>query len=427
VRRPIAILVLAVLASPLAAADPPKSVGELDRDLRAAYQKGDMAGFLRDAEELARLRPGQVRNLYNLACAQARNGQTDAALATLRALLAQRVAFDLDADTDFDSIRKTPGYAEVVAGMAALRQERVGSDAAVAFTIPEKEVAAEGVAWDPVTRAFFVASVRQGKILRIASDGKVSVFVPPGGGLRSPLGIGVDAKRRTLWVTNETIPHMNGGKEGDPPDSSLLEFDLDSGKLRKRHLPPSSERAPHFDDLAVAADGRVYVNDGFNPRIYVLEPGGEMALWLEGDAIDGGTQGLAATPDGKRLYVSDYRGLYRIDVATRKATRLPVPSGLSTGGIDGLVYADGRLVAIQNGIEPNRVSVFDLAPDGASIARARILVMNHPVLDEPTLGTVVDGVLYFSANNQGHRYHDVKNPPKPEDLKDAVILKVNVR
>jgi Tol biopolymer transport system component len=108
-------------------------------------------------------------------------------------------------------------------------------------------------------------------------------------------------------------------------------------------------------------------------------------------------------------------------------TRLPVPDGDSTSGVDGLVYADGRLVAIQNGIEPSRVSVFDLAPDGAGIARARILVMNHPILDEPTLGTVVDGVLYFSANNQGHRYHDVKNPPRPEDLRDAVILRVPVR
>jgi len=427
VRLNVAILVWAALASSLMAADPPKTVAELDRDLRASYQKGDMAGFLHDAEELARLRPGEVRNLYNLACAQARNGQTDAALATLRKILSYRVAFDLDADTDFDSIRKTKGYAEITAGMAALRKERVDSGAAVAFTIPEKEIAAEGVAWDPVTRAFFVASVRQGKIFRVSSDGEVSVFVAPGGGLRSPLGIGVDAKRRTLWVANETIPHMNGGKEGDPPDSSLFEYDLDSGKLRKQHAPPPSEKAPHFDDLTVAADGRVYVNDGFNPRIYVLEPGGEMAVWLEGDAIDGGTQGLAASPDGKTLYASDYRGLYRIDVATRKATRLPVPSGDSTAGVDGLVYADGRLVAIQNGVEPNRVSVFELAPDGASIARARILVMNDPHLDEPTLGTVVDGVLYFSANNQGHRYHDVKNPPKPEDLQNAVILKVNVR
>jgi hypothetical protein len=265
VRRTIALLVGMALASALTAADAPKTVAELRRDALEAYKKGDMAGFLRDYEELARMRPGDVAVLYNLACAQARNGQIDAAVATLRRYASYRVAADLGADTDFDAIRQTSGYKEIVAGMAALRREPIASGAAVAFTIPEKEIAAEGVAYDPVSRAFFVASVRQGKILRISSEGKISVFVPSGGGLRSPLGMGVDAKRRTLWVANETIPHMNGGKEGDPPDSSVFEFDLDSGRLRKRHVPPPAEQAPHFDDLTVAADGRVYVNDGFNP------------------------------------------------------------------------------------------------------------------------------------------------------------------
>ena len=239
--------------------------------------------------------------------------------------------------------------------------------------------------------------------------------------------MGVDPKRRTLWVVSETIPHMNGGKEGDPPDSGLFAFDLDSGKRRKRYAPPASEKPPHFDDLAVAADGRVYVNDGFHPRIYTLAPGADaLEPWFESDEM-GGTQGLAPTPDGRTLYVSDYRDLWRIDVASKRASRLAPPSDLALNGVDGLVYADGRLAAIQNGIEPHRAIALDLSSDGTRIARSRILVMNHPALDEPTLGTVVDGVLYFSANNQAHRFHDAKNPPKPEDLKDAVILKVPLK
>lgn len=427
-RRTIAILVGVALTSSLTAADPPKTPAELDRDLQAAYQKGDMAGFLRDAEELARLRPGDVRALYNLACAQARNGQTEAAQATLRALSSYRVAFDLDADTDFDSIRKTAGYQDVVAGMAALRKERVSSGAVVAFTIPQKEIAAEGIAYDPIRKAFFVASVRQGEIFRIGPDGKITVFVAVGKGLRSPLGMNVDAKRRRLWVADETIPHMNGGKEGDPPNSALVAFDLDSGREVARYEPPPGAEPPHFDDLTVDANGRVYVNDGFHPRIYSLGPDDRaLVLWLESDALDGGTQGLSATPDAKTLYVSDYRGLYRVDVATKAIERLVDPPGVTLAGADGLVYSEGRLVIVQNGVQPNRVSLIELSPDGTRIARARILEMNHPVFDEPTLGTVVDGVFYFSANNQGHRYHDVKNPPKPEDLKDAVILRVDLK
>jgi sugar lactone lactonase YvrE len=426
VRRLFAVLCLAA-AAPLRAADPPKTVFELQKEAREAYDRGDKAAFLRDYEEAARLRPGNTGILYNLACGQALNGQTAAALATLSELLAHRVAVNLDGDTDFDTIRKTEGYARIAAAMEKLRKQRVTSGATVAFTIPQKEIAPEGVAYDPVTKAFFVASVRKGRVFRVGPGGEVSEFVPAGGGLKSALGMSVDAKRRTLWVASEAIPLMNGAREGDPPQSALFEFDLDTGRLRKEHRPPASKQPPYFDDLTVAADGRVYVNDGRSPRIYALDPGkGALEVFLETDAMRG-TQGLAVTPDGRSLYVSDYGGLYRIDVASRRVAPLPVPADLSLSGVDGLAYFDGSLVAVQNGIEPHRVILLVLAPDGMGIASARILEMNHPAFDEPTLGTVVDGTFYFTANNQGHRYYDVKNPPRPEDLQDAVILRLALR
>ncbi|HKD19323.1 MAG TPA: hypothetical protein VKG23_15840 [Thermoanaerobaculia bacterium] len=426
-KRVLALAVCAVAAT-LLAADPPKSALQLQKEAREAYDRGDKTTFLRDYEEVARLRPGDVWVLYNLACARSINGETEPAIAALREFVAHRLAADLATDKDFDAIRQTAGYRDVVAQMDALRKERVTSGASVAFTIPQKEVAAEGVAYDPVRKAFFVASVRQGEIFRVGPDGKISVFVPKGAGLKSPLGMSVDAKRRRLWVANETIPHMNGGKEGDPPDSSVFAFDLDSGREVGRYEPPALPEAPHFDDLTVASDGRVFVNDGFHPRIYSLAPGDRsLVLWLESDVLDGGTQGLSTTPDAKTLYVSDYRSLYRVDVATKKIVRLVDPPDLTTAGADGLVYSEGRLIVVQNGVQPNRVSLLELSPDGTRIVRGRILEMNHPVFDEPTLGTVVDDVFYFSANNQGHRYHDVKNPPKSEDLQDAVILRVDLK
>ncbi|HEY1250428.1 MAG TPA: hypothetical protein VGH97_04515 [Thermoanaerobaculia bacterium] len=406
----------------------PKTAFEYAAAGNRAYQAGDMAGFLRDYEQAARMRPGNTALLYNLACAQSRNGQASAALATLSDLAQRRAFFDVGADTDFDPIRNEKDYGAIVARLGAVRQERITSGAVPAFTIPEKALAPEGVAYDPVTKAFFVASVNKGKIVRIGPDGKASDFVAAGSGLRSPLGMGVDAKRRTLWVASEVVPHMNGGKEGDAPDSALFELDLDTGRLRKKHVPPPSPRPPHFDDLAVGADGRVYVNDGQDPRIYSLDPARPSAgleVWLDSDVF-GGTQGLAPTPDGRALYVSDYRGLYRVDTATKHVTPLAVPADVSFNGVDGLVSFAGSLIAIQNGVAPHRVTRVDLAPDGVAVLRARILEMNHPAFDEPTLGTVVDGTLYFTANNQGHLFHDTKHPYKAEDLRDAVILKLSL-
>jgi sugar lactone lactonase YvrE len=416
----------AARAAPGAAApQTPKSNAALAKEARDAYDRGEKAVFLSIYEELARRRPGDVFTLYNLACGQSLNGRSEAAVRTLEDILAHRVASNLDADTDFDSIRTTEGYRRVVTRMAALRKEQVTSGAARAFTIPEKGFVAEGVAYDPVTKAFFVSSVRRRKIVRIDPRGRITDFVAAGrDGLRSALGMRVDPKRRTLWVASEAIPSMDGYRKGQPRAAAVFEYDVDSGRLRKEHLPsPGEGDAPGFDDLALAPDGSLFVNDGFNPRIWRLAPGGELQVFLASDAF-GGTQGMAVSEDGKTLYFSDYRGLFAVNVATRKVTPLGVPPDLALNGIDGLALSGGSLIAIQNGILPHRVIRLDLAPDGLTISRARILEMNHPDFDEPTLGVVEGGALYFSADSQGQKFLDEKHPISPDDMREAFILKL---
>ena len=148
------------------------------------------------------------------------------------------MASNLDADTDFDSIRQTEGYKRVVAGMNALRKERVSSGATRAWTIPEKGMIAEGVAYDPITRAFFVSSVRHRRIVRISPDGRITDFVAAGrDGLRSALAMRVDPRRRTLWVVTEAVPSMDGYRKEDPRAAAVFEYDVDSGRLRKQHAP----------------------------------------------------------------------------------------------------------------------------------------------------------------------------------------------
>jgi len=421
----LALTASLVFAGPAPTPAPPKPTAELAREARAAYDKGDKATFLENYEEIARRRPGDVYVLYNLACGQALNGKTGDAERTLLEIAALRSAADLDADTDFDSIRQTDGYRKAAARMKALRTERISSGAVVAFTIPEKGLVPEGVAYDPVTKSFFVSSIRKRKVFRIDPSGKVSVFVAPReGGLRTAAGIGVDAKRRSLWVASEAMPHMEGYEKDSPLQSAIFEFDADTGKFRREIRPPATEKTAAFDDLAVAADGRVYVNDGQNGRIWTLAPGaGVLQAFLESDLFRG-TQGLAPTPDGRSLYVSDYSGLYRVDVASKRITRLAVPSDVALNGVDGLVWSGGSLYAIQNGVEPNRVIRVDLAADGVTVTGAQILEMNHPAFDEPTLGVVAEGALYVSANSQGGKFRDERKPIAPEAMTDAVILKV---
>jgi sugar lactone lactonase YvrE len=217
---------------------------------------------------------------------------------------------------------------------------------------------------------------------------------------------------------------MEGYVKDEPLQAALFEFDADTGRFRREIRPPATEKPAGFDDLAVAADGRVYLNDGFNGRIWTLPPAGAaLQVFLESEVFRG-TQGLAPTPDGRALYVSDYSGLYRVDVGSKRIARLAVPPGVALNGVDGLVWSGGSLFAIQNGVEPNRVIRVDLASDGTTVTGAKILEMNHPAFDEPTLGVVVDGALYVSANSQGGKFRNEKKPIAPEEMRDAVVLKV---
>src|SRR5262245_10284922 len=403
----------------------PKSSAALVKEAREAYDKGDRETFRKNYEELVRRRPGDVYLLYNLACGQALTGQSEAAQRTLAEIAAHRAWSDFDADDDFTAIRQTEGYKKAKASLDAVRTDRVSSGATRAFVIPEKGLVPEGVAYDPKTRSFFVSSIRKRKILRIGPDGKVSEFVSPArDGLLSAAGIRVDPARRTLWVASEALHSMDGYVNDQHVPGAVFEYDVDPGNLRKEHRPPAAAGdPPDFDDLTVAPDGRVYVNDGFHPRIWTISPGGELSVFVEDEAM-GGTQGLALSADGKILYASDYRGLFAIDVASRRVLRLSVPPELALNGIDGLVFSKGRLIAIQNGVRPHRVIRLDLAPDGLALQGGRILEMNHPDFDEPTLGVAVEDTLYFTADSQGQKFLDEKKPVAAEEMREAVILKL---
>src|SRR5262245_35904140 len=116
------------LASP-DIAPPPKSNFELRREMREAYKRGDKTQLLSITQELVRRTPGEVFNLFNLATAQSMNGQGDAAVRSLEEVLAHRVAYDLDADKNFEPIRRLPGYEAVRDRMNALRKEKITSGA----------------------------------------------------------------------------------------------------------------------------------------------------------------------------------------------------------------------------------------------------------------------------------------------------------
>ncbi len=388
---------------------------------RKAHQDEDYPAFLLHSRELVGLAPRSTLARYNLACAQSLTGDTAGALASLGQLADWEVAFDLAADTDLDPIRDTAGFRRVAARMVALEEPLGGSP--VAFTVPERDLLAEGVAHDPDTRAFFVTGVHRPKIVRVGPEGRVSDFVEEGhGGLFSAAGVVVDPGRRALWVTTEAAPLMRGFRKEDEGRSLLLEFGLDDGQPQRRLEPPVAEG--RVSDLALGPDGTLYAADPRTGRVYRRPPGSDALDVLVDEGPIVSAQGMTVTPDGRFLFVADYiQGIVRVDLETREVRLLPTPDNLLTSGIDGLVIAGDSLVGIVNGLRPHRVVRLRLDPSRSRIVEGTVLERAHPLFDEPTLGVVVDGALHYVANSQ-YRHFDADGTPDLEQLQEPVILRL---
>ncbi len=293
----------------------------------------------------------------------------------------------------------------------------------IAFVLPAKDLLAENVAYDPVTRAFFVGSTRHGSITRRAADGTVSDFVAPGtSNVWMVIGMKVDSARRLLWVNTTGAGNHVHGSSADDGRAALLGFDIATGAMRHRFEP--AEPGPHFfNDLVVGRDGTVWVTDMRGAASYRLRPGAErLERWL---ALDGATDpnGIALSADGRTFYVAHDEGISAIDAASGERTLLPVADGVDVVGIDGLYWMEGALVGIQGG-RRNRVQRFTLGEGGRSITAARVVEANHPMFMNPTTGVMVGPDLYYVANSQFGSFERDGTLFPEERLFETVILRV---
>ena len=102
--------------------------------------------------------------------------------------------------------------------------------------------------------------------------------------------------------------------------------------------------------------------------------------------------------------------------------RLPAPENVSLVGIDGLYFHRGSLVAVQNGVEPNRIAAFPLSAPLDRVTGCRVLERGNPLFDIPTTGAVAGNGFYFMANTQLSALGPGNVVKEPEKRRPVVVL-----
>jgi hypothetical protein len=414
-----------LLQSGSASDDPPKTARYYRQQAAVAYKAKDYRTAIDNLNKALELIPDHPTLFYNIAAISALQGKKSEAIASLSKIAEMGLALRPEKDPDFDSIKDSSEFQVILRRFDASRVSLVKSS--TAFTIHEKGLITEGLAYDPVEETFFISSVHKRKILSVSKRGETTTLATEQDGLFSVLGMAVDAKRRHLWVTSTAFPQMvNFGKEEDGT-SAVFKFDLRTKKLVKKYVLSNATKKHALGDLTIQSNGDVFTTDSLSPAVYVIRAQQDgIELFLE-DPGFGSPQGLAFSSDERHLFMADYStGLFDIDVATRKVAHLAPLAGATLLGIDGLYFYKGSLIGVQNGVTPQRVVRVSLSKDLARVERLDVLEANNPVFLEPTLGVLVSDTFYFIANSQWPLVDENGKLAAGDKLQDPVVLKMQL-
>jgi len=377
----------------------------------------DWPRYLAEVRGAERLRPHHPALVYHLARALALTDSGEAALRVLQRMARMGVTSRAAGDSAFAALRGRADFEAVIARFA--RNAEPFARSRLAFTVPERSFLPEGVARDPRTGDFFVASVHQRRIVRV-HEGLARPFAA-GVRMWSPMGMAADPARGRLWVATAAAAEGRDTDSASVGRSELLALDLASGAEVARYGAPADSLQHWFGDLALAPNGDVYVSDSRAPGVFVLRAGAT-ALTPVPMLRTLSPQGLAVSADGAALYLADYAlGIVRLDLHTGASAPVPYPDDATLLGVDGLVRDGHDLIAIQNGVAPLRVLRLVLTADGRRIRAVEPLEAAHPLYAEPSLGVVSRDTLFYNVAGQWDLFADGREPPPDSTMPPRVL------
>jgi hypothetical protein len=395
---------------------------DLRARLRKSHTNNDWHSNLRSANELQQLLNESPNSLLEVARADVHVGDLKAAFRKLEQFVSMGQSTDLvEGSSDFAPLRKKGDFLRIQNGMKTNRSPiSLGS---TAFPLSDSGLLAEDVDYDPNTKRFFFTSVRERKIVSADANGTSSEFA------KAPddwpmLAIKVDPSHGAVWATEVALQGFTFAPESDWGRSAVLCYELKSGKLLRRIEGP---RGTALGDMVLTPNGDVIVSDGEGGGVYrLLAKGAQLERLDNGDFIS--PQTPAMHPDGKHIFVPDYvRGIGLLEIATKHVQWLSMEGKFALNGIDGLYFAHGRLIAVQNGTSPERVVAFTLDVTLTKIESETILERSTETLGDPTHGVVIGDDFYYIANSGWDAIDDHGNMKPGAKPSAPRIMRVQIK
>ncbi len=247
----------------------------------------------------------------------------------------------------------------------------------IAFDIPEKDLIPEGIAFDPLTKDFYMSSIFKNKIVKISGQG-VSDFIESNqDGFMGGVGLHVDIKRRILWACSGNIIGKNFS-------AGIFAYDLKTKKLLKKISYPLDTIKRFFNDLVISRDGSIYITDTYGHCIWKWSMSMKEPIKLKLNKPFAYPNGITISPNDNYLLVATDNGLQRVDIKSNVVETIKMSDdSVSSKGLDGIELYRNTIIGIQNALEgkPNKVIRYFLSNDFQSIHKTEIIDSNTLLSD----------------------------------------------
>lgn len=406
----------------------PATVMDLYQKAVSAKKDKNYSEYLKVAQQLSKIAPSHPGIVFLLADAEMLNNDLKSAKKNLLRAANLGISVESERLASFQKIDESEEYRKAL--QLFEKNKQVSGKSEIAFKIPQKDLIAEGITFDPVSRSFFISSLYCRKIVEVDSSGKASDFISEiQDGIWSVLGMKVDAKRRILWANSansEDDMLMKDPEHDTVGQTAIHAYDLNTKKLVKKYVLAIKGERHFFNDLAITKSGDVYItdsNDGSIYRILAAEEKLEQFVKPPGMTYP---NGIALSSDDSHLYVAHLAGISVINLKTKEVKPISAPENVATSSIDGMVPYGNSLIANQGIPGVERVVRFYLSSDPERIEKLEVLQANHPVFVIPTTGVVAEDSFYFIANSQLGSFDENKQIFAEDKLQETIILKTKL-
>lgn len=399
----------------------------LNRLVHEYRERGDRQRLRWALERLHGLLPDSGAVGLALAEAYAAEGDRSRAYNQLLRLQKQGYGFDIANDPKFAKVADTNAWTYIAESLA--NNLKPFGEGKVAFSLPAGDQLFQALAWDRERGQFLVGSVREGRIYRMKEGGKPEPFIraDKDNGLWGVYAMAVVPEEDALWVASSASPYFRDVQMADLGKAGVFRFSLATGKFVARYLLEPERQSRMITTLAAGANGRVYAADGVHGVVYKLD-GDKLGMMVANPLLTE-IRAMALNGNGSTLYFADYAmGILGVELAAGKGFGLQYDHDqLVLGGIDGLLWYDGMLVAIEGGMSPPRVMRMRLSADGRGVTQAMALDAAQPAFSFLGQGTVRGDGLYFIANSQLDRYDDTGTPVKGASFEPVNVFRSDLR